>query len=49
MGTHALIFAAEGMQDIGIGRLTGREVHSRSVMTEGARADRGNDALESFH
>jgi hypothetical protein len=52
MGTHALIFAAEGMQDIGIGRLAGREVHSRSVMKEGARAAeemmRWNLSIESL-
>ena len=45
--TRTGTLAAEGMQDTGIGSLAGKEVHSRRVMKEGARADRGNDAMES--
>jgi hypothetical protein len=47
--TRAGIFAAEGMQDIGHRELAGKEVHSRRVMKEGARADRGNDAIAAPH
>ena len=39
--TRTGTLAAEGMQDTGIGSLAGKEVHSRRVMKEGARADRG--------
>jgi hypothetical protein len=37
------------MQDIRHRELAGKEVHSRRVMKEGARADRGNDAIGAPH